>query len=154
MNAGEEKHEIGLDAHVDHSLMLGGKKEEPGVAMSETQYERIQNRVRKEVAGGAASSIWLALAFAFASFGASAVLALETLDKKVVSGKVEGRLQAGAVGAAVLVLLCLVMHVSKWRRDRVEGNDICHEMDVYCHRTTKAEARPGWFKNLASKVSL
>ena len=122
------------DTKVGHTLTLDTEKSERGLAMSEQQYERIQSRIGDGVSKGSATSIWLALAFAFIGFAASAVLALVTLDPSVVSATVRGRLQAGAVGAGVAAALCLLAHGSKWLKDRKNAHDICHEMDIYCHR--------------------
>ena len=125
---------LGTDTKVGHTLTLDTEKSERGLAMSEQQYERIQSRISDEVSKGSSTSIWLALAFAFVGLAASAVLALETLDPDVVSATVRGRLQAGAGGAGVAALLCLLAHCSKWMKDRRKAHDICHEMDIYCHR--------------------
>lgn len=102
--------------------------------MSETQYKRIQRRIHSEVGRGAATSIWLALAFAFAGFAASLLITLQTMDRDVVSDKVEGRLQGAVAGALVAAALCMLVHFGKWMRERRKAHDICEEMDIYCHR--------------------
>jgi hypothetical protein len=138
----------GVDSGVSHRLTFDKEQSDRGVAMSEPQYERIQNRIHHEVGRGSATSIWLALAFAFVGFGTTLMLTLATLDPKVVSPTTKGRLQGLLIGAAAVAGLCLVMHLGKWMRDRRIGHDICHEMDIYCHRV--AQARRRWWTRSAS----
>jgi hypothetical protein len=129
-----------LDTYVSHDLRFPPKGPDPGVAMSEAQYVRIQRRIRAEVAKGSSTSLWLAVAFAFLSFGASAWIALETLPNGAVSGRVIGNLQAAGIGAGVAAVLCVVAHIRKWWRDREQGHDICMEMDIYSHRQLVVDA--------------
>lgn len=154
MSAEEKNGEAELDTSVSHKLSFGSTLSDPGVAMSETQYLRIQRRIHMEIAKGSATSLWLALAFVFVGFGASAWIALETLDRTKISGRVIGNLQAGAVGAGVAAGLCLAAHVYKWVKERNKGHDICEEMDIYCHRETQSRKASGsaWWRFVRKMV--
>lgn len=128
-------------ADVTHGIKLGTQRTDPGVAMSDTQYDRIQRRIYVEVGKGAATSIWLALAGACIGFAVTTYITLQTLDPNVVKDRVEGRLEAATLAAFAVAALLLLVHIGKWVRDRRKPHDICEEMDIYCHRTPRQRSR-------------
>lgn len=112
--------------------------EEPGMAFSESHYERIQRRILNEL-GGQATTIWLALAFAFLGIAASVLVTVLALPPGALGGEARAKLEACGWGAFALTLVCAVVHAghSKDRKDTAQ--DVVDEMDTNCVRASRRD---------------
>lgn len=99
-----------------------------GVGMTTDHYEMIKTRIRKEVRASRATSIWVALAFAFGAVFASIALALATTH---LSHATNGELRVALVACGLIMFLCVVFHCVRYRDAGDRANELCDEMDLH-----------------------
>lgn len=130
MSGAPSKPEVGLT----HTLMME-PREEPGATMSESQYERVQDRIKKEIRTGHGSSIWLA--FAFAAFGIGSTILITVKSMGSLGAETRGQLEVAGWASLAVIALCVFAHFMMRSRKKAIGDDICDEMDTACGRRKK-----------------
>jgi uncharacterized membrane protein len=110
-------------------------RSERGVAMSESHYRRIQDRIRRS-AGSHSASIWLALALAF--FGVATTVWI-TVFTVTLLPNAKGQMETTGWACIVLIAVCVAAHFTTFRERRSTADDICYEMDTYCQRTSRED---------------
>ncbi len=113
---------------------------QPQVAMSEQHYERIQERIRREVRGTHTSSIWLALGLAVAGVGATLLV---TISSATLSAAAKGKLEVAAWACLVVTLIFMVFHFVMWHDAKNRADDVISEMDTYNYRRAEDEGSAG-----------
>lgn len=112
-------------------------REEKGVALGESHYERIQRKIRESV-GLTTASLWLAAGLTFlgaALGGLITLLSIPAEDTAAVEAA-RGKVWVALAACVVLTLVCVIGHVGWYRNQRSVGEDICDEMDTYARGKT------------------
>jgi hypothetical protein len=135
---------------IPHTLTVEQRKQR-AATMPETQYERVQGRIRKETKVSHVSSVWVALAFAAFGVGTTILITVESTDN--LGAELRGKLEVAGWASLVVIGLCLLAHFMTRSGGASVGDDICDEMDTACGRPRKAREERRWFQKAKAPVS-
>jgi hypothetical protein len=100
----------------------------PGVGMTHEHYVWVQRRLKDEIKGNHASSIWLALAIGVAGVGASLLV---TVMSATLSDATKGKLEVACWASLVAIVLLVVFHFITWKDSDRRAGALIEEMDLH-----------------------
>lgn len=110
-------------------------KQEPGVAFTEPQYDRIQQKIVRNVSS-ATASLWLAACLLFVGCAIGGVITYLSLPDTPGNedAVARGQVIVACVACAVVAAVCLAGHIAWYRQQRRVGHEICDDMDTHSGR--------------------
>lgn len=127
MNAKESLEDPHHNLTMARNISLGYNSEQ-GRAMTEAQYDRIQNRIKQEVQGSHGSSGWAALTLTFFGIGVTLVVTCATVPMQDFK---KGTFLSATIFSFIFMVFFAIQHyLVFFKKRKATGDDICHEMDV------------------------
>jgi len=105
------------------------KRKPPDVAMTSTQYQHIQELIRRELRSRFESSGWFALSLA--ALGVAATILITVLATAITDSANKGKLETAGWFCAAFAAFCLVVHLIKRKDCDERASDIIDMMDRY-----------------------
>jgi CHASE1-domain containing sensor protein len=97
--------------------------------MTETQYQHIQQLIRRELRGRFESSGWFALSLA--AFGVALTILITVWATAITDSANKGKLETAGWFLAAFAVFCLVTHFAKRKDCDERAQDIINMMDRY-----------------------
>jgi CHASE1-domain containing sensor protein len=105
------------------------KRKPPDVAMTNTQYQHVQQLIRRELGSRFESSGWFALSLA--GFGVATTILITVWATAITSSANKGKLETAGWLIAAFAVFCLVIHVVKRKDCDERAQDIIDMTDRY-----------------------
>lgn len=99
----------------------------PEVALTTASYERMKERIRREMKGTLTTSFWITLAVAALGVGASLLITVNSVE---LGESTEGQFEVGYWACFVFAAFCGVMHFIYFKDASERAEDLIQEIET------------------------
>lgn len=107
------------------------EKKVPNVALTDAHYERIKERIRREIKGTLTTSFWITLALTAAALGGSFVI---TVNSVRLGEATCGQFELAYWICFAFALFCVAMHLVYHRGADKRADDVIDELEANIFR--------------------